>query len=259
MVVDLEIPPATEAAPDCTALGPQKWLVFQYAPVALFSLKMSRATSTAGKSLLIPTPYAAKMALVDVALRHGLVGDPDWFIGNLAKSDLRIGAPLDACITSTIQAVRQETRDVDRKSRPELPPYRPNIAMRDVVHWRGILQLAFDVRLCDADVTPLLIGAAPAINYFGKRGSFVQYLCARRLDALDGTYTRPFREGTPIPPGCHRAVLDDFGPAANFIALNTFSNSEIRSGVHRSFVDTVVPFAVHNFGAGFVHYRSASV
>src|SRR4029077_14934742 len=130
---------------------------FQYAPVALFALKMSRATSTAGKSLPIPTPYAAKMAFVDVALRHGLTGDPDGLIGGLAKSDLRIGVPMDACITSTIQAVRQETRDEDRKKRPDLPPYRSNIAMRDVVHWRGILQLAFDVRWCDADVTRLLI------------------------------------------------------------------------------------------------------
>ncbi|HKE26764.1 MAG TPA: hypothetical protein VKB88_30635 [Bryobacteraceae bacterium] len=258
MVVDLEVPPSTEAAADST-FREQPWLVFQYAPVALFSLKMARATSTAGKSLLIPTPYAAKMGFVDVVLRHGLTGEPDRFITGLAKCDLRIGTPLDACITSTIQAVRQETRDEDRKRRPDLPPYRPNIAMRDVVHWRGVLRLAFDVRLCDADVIPLLIESAPAINYFGKRGSFVQYLGASRLDVLDGTYTRPFREGTPIPLGCHRAALDDFGSAATFAALNTFSNSEIRSGVDRSFVDTVVPLAVHNFGAGFVHYRGADV
>jgi hypothetical protein len=258
MVVDWENPPLTEAAPDCPA-QPQHWLVFQYVPVALFSLKMSRATSTAGKSLLIPTPYAAKMAFLDVALRHGLSGDPDRFIGGLAKSDLRIGIPLDACVTSTIQAVRQETRDEDRRKRPDLPPYRSNIAMRDVVHWRGVLQLAFDLRLCDADVTPLLIGAAPAINYFGKRGSFVQYLGTRRVDALDATFTRPFRKGTPLTPGCHRAMLDDFGLGANFAALNSFSAAEIRSGVHRLFVDTVVPLAVHNFGAGFVHYRTSDV
>ena len=34
----------------------QGWLVFEYAPVSLFSLKSSRATSTVGKTLLTPTP-----------------------------------------------------------------------------------------------------------------------------------------------------------------------------------------------------------
>lgn len=258
MVVDLEEPPV-ETAPESNTSRQERWLVFEYAPVALFSLKMARATSTAGKSLLIPTPYAAKMAFVDVSLRHSLTVNPDWFIRRLAKSDLRIGTPRDACVTSTIQAVRQETRDDDRKRRPNLPPYRPSIAMRDLVHWSGTLHLAFDVRSSDAEMMSLLIGVAPAVNYFGKRGSFVQYLGARRLHGLDAAFTRPFREGDPIAPGSHRAVLDDFGPDANFAALNSFSDLEIQSGVHRSFVDTVVPLRVHNFGAGFVHYHGADV
>lgn len=257
MVIDLE--PTTEAAPQSTASRQERCLVFQYAPVTPFSLKMARATSTAGKSLLIPTPYAAKMAFVDVALRHGLTANPDGFIRSLAERDLRIGTPFDACITSTIQAVRQETRNEDRKRRPNLPPYRSSIAMRDLVHWRGALHMAFGVPSTDAEMMSLLIGAAPAINYFGKRGCFVQYLGARRLDTLDASFTRPFREGEPIPRGCHRAVMDDFGPRANFAALNPFSRSEIRSAIHRKFVDTVVPMGVHNFGAGFVHYRHADV
>ena len=40
-----------------------EWIVFAYQPTALFSLKTSRATSTVGKTLLIPTPYAVKMAV----------------------------------------------------------------------------------------------------------------------------------------------------------------------------------------------------
>jgi hypothetical protein len=259
LVVELEDPPATEPAPESAASGRQCWFVAEYAPVGLFSLKMARATSTAGKSLLIPTPYAAKMAFVDVALRHGLTGDPDWLVRSLAKSDLRIGTPLDACITSTIQSVRQETRDQVRMHNPKAPPYRPSIAMRELVHWRGLLRLAFDAASCDAELMPLLIGAAPAINYFGKRGSFVQYRGARRVGILDATYTQPFREGAPIPPGCHRAMLDDFGPDASFAALNSFSRVEIRRGVHRSFADTLVPLSIYNFGPGFTHYRRTGI
>ena len=45
------------------------WLVARYAPTALFSLKPSLATSSGATTLLAPTPYALKMALLDVAYR----------------------------------------------------------------------------------------------------------------------------------------------------------------------------------------------
>src|SRR5438128_7988058 len=45
------------------------WLTAVYHQVSLFSLKPSDATSTGGRSLLVPTPFSIKMALLDVALR----------------------------------------------------------------------------------------------------------------------------------------------------------------------------------------------
>ena len=81
-----EQPERTEDTQDAS-----RWLVFQYAPAALFSLKSSRATSTVGKTLLTPTPYAVKMAFLDAALRHGLTGDPGGLVRWLAGANLRIG------------------------------------------------------------------------------------------------------------------------------------------------------------------------
>ena len=46
------------------------WLMADYEAVTLFSLKMSGATSSGGKSLLLPTPYAIKL-LVDAIPRLG--------------------------------------------------------------------------------------------------------------------------------------------------------------------------------------------
>jgi hypothetical protein len=106
-----------------------QWLVFLYWPTALFSLKASRATSTVGKSLLIPTPYAVKMAFLDAALRHNLTNDPAGLVRMLADVQVRIGVPDHACVTGTIQRVRQETRVEDRKKDRTLPYYRPTIAM----------------------------------------------------------------------------------------------------------------------------------
>jgi hypothetical protein len=230
-----------------------QWLVFRYSPASLFSLKMSRATSTAGKTLLTPTPYAVKMAFVDAALRHGLTEDPDELVRALARANLQIGVPQHACVTGTIQSVRQETRDVERKRNPKLPPYRGSIAMREFVHYQGVLRLAFDLETCSARLPLLLRQAAPGINYLGKRGSFVQYLDSSRVAELDSTFTQIADDNSESAWG-HRATLDDFGAKADFDALNSFSPTEIQREVHRRFVETVVPLRVYNSGPGFVHY-----
>jgi hypothetical protein len=234
--------------------------VFQYAPVSLFSLKSSRATSTAGKTLLTPTPYAVKMAFLDAALRHGLAEDPDELVRWLARASLRLGVPQHACVTGTIQSIRQETRDVERTRDPDLPPYRANIAMREFVHYHGTIRLAFDLSTCSSELIAFLLQVAPAINYLGKRGSFIQYLSGTRQTDLDSTFTRPAltpsigaSDAAPPTPG-HRAVLDDFGVKASFVALNSFTPAELRRGVDRRFVETILPLEVHNLGPGFVHY-----
>ena len=56
------------------------WLEAIYEPTTLFSLRPSWATSSGGKSLLLPSPYAVKMAVLDVALRtSGLAkAEKEW-------------------------------------------------------------------------------------------------------------------------------------------------------------------------------------
>jgi hypothetical protein len=231
-----------------------RWLVFRYRPVTLFSLKMSRATSTAGKTLLTPTPYAVKMAFVDAALRHSLAGDPDELVKRLARASVRIGVPEHACVTGTIQSVRQETREVERKRNPNLAWYRANIAMREFVHFQGDLRLAFDLQTCQAELPNQLRQIAPAINYLGKRGSFFQYMGTMDQHELDSTFTRPVDKDGSVATGGHRATLDDFGPAASFDALNSFSATEMKWELHRKFVETAIPLKVHNTGPSFTHY-----
>lgn len=234
---------------------PARWFVFRYAPVTLFSLKMSQATSTAGKTLLVPTPYAVKMAFLDAALRHGLPGDANEMVKGLAKANVRMGVPQHACVTGTIQTVRQETREDERKRNPGLPWYRASIAMREFVYYQGGLRLAFDRETCNSELAMLLRRIAPAINYLGKRGSFFQYLGYSEQEDLDSTFTRVVDKdlgGSAV--GGHRATLDDFGSGATFDALNSFSPTKIKPGIHRRFVETFVPFNVHNTGPGFTHY-----
>jgi hypothetical protein len=176
-------------------------------------------------------------------------------VKGLAKANVRIGVPQQACVTGTIQMVRQEIREDERKRNPGLPWYRANIAMREVVYYQGDLRLAFQSETCHSEVAMLLRQIAPAINYLGKRGSFFQYLGYSEQQELDSTFTRVVDKdlgGSAV--GAHRATLDDFGAGATFDALNSFSPTKIKPGIHRRFVETVVPFHVQNTGPGFTHY-----
>src|SRR5215475_7302110 len=249
----LESPPVETQSPESPEETPGHWVVFVYAPSALFSLKPSWATSTAGKTLLTPTFYAVKMAFLDAALRSKLVSDPDAFVRALAKARLRIGLPMHACVTETVQRIRQETREEERQLAPELPPYRPNVAFREIVHYQGNLRFAFDCATCSDGLLQTLIQVAPAINYIGKRGSFIQYLEQVEQSTLDATFTAPAEEVADSAWG-HRASLDDFGPKASFDALNSYTPTQIKRGVHRIFVETHVPLGIRNMGAGFTHY-----
>ncbi len=212
------------------------------------------------KALLTPTPYAVKMAFLDAALRNGLAGDPAALVRWLAGASLRIGVPEHACVTGTIMRVRQETREVERKRSPGLPHYRATIAMREFVHYRGAISLAFDLKTCRPEFTALLLHVAPAINYLGKRGSFIQYMSGARQTDLDATFIQPVDVPDSGPPGWgHREVLDDFGESASFDALNSFAPTDVQRVVDRRFVDSVIPLNVHNAGPGFVHYRAPGV
>ena len=127
--------------------------------------------------------------------------------------------------------------------------------MREFVHYSGILRLAFDLKTCADDFIALLIEAAPSINYLGKRGSFVQYIHGARRTDLGAGFTEPADEAR-APQAGQRMFLDDFGTKASFSALNTFLQTELRRGMDRRFVDTIVPLIVYSSGPAFVHYAA---
>jgi hypothetical protein len=231
--------------------GPGRWLVFDYEPTALFSLKMSAATSSVGRSLLTPTPYAVKMAFIDAAFCAGRGETVAELVRVLAGCEVRVGIPQRAALTHTIIKIRQEPK----KTTPG-EPYISAVAYREFVHFRGRLRWAFDLARMPDTIAELLVTLSSFIHYIGKRGSFVQFQDVSRLPELGPEFTEPLTPGKPyksIRPG-HIAVLDDFGPDANLDALNSYSDTPIKRDKHRRFVYTLVPLKVVNEGPGFTEY-----
>ncbi len=230
---------------------PGPWLVARFAPASLFSLKASFATSSVGTTLVVPTPYALKMALVDAAFRAG-ESDDDCaaLLRALIPVPVRI-APPDAVVTHTFTKIRQEP-----KKKTELEPYGSNIAYREMAFHRDDWHWAFGLEQ-DGPLAEKVAFLLPHIRYVGKRGGFVQYRHAEWQAALNSEFTQVVGPNIPllIPPRCHIVPLDDFGPEASLEVLSSFSEQKARRDRHRRFAETVVPLVRGRSGAGFTEYR----
>lgn len=227
------------------------WLIAQYAPVSLFSLKASFATSSVGTTLVVPTPYAVKMALVDAAFRAGW---PETECGDLLKALVPVTvrlAPPEAVVTHTFNKIRQEPK----KASPETP-YISNVAYREFASHHGTWQWAF--QLTEED--PLqgrLRQLLPLVRYIGKRGSFIQYLTCGQATDLGSEFTQPLGGGgsLALPGRSHIVPLDDFGPEATLEVLSSFSSAKVKRERHRRWEETIVPLGRVRTGAGFTEYR----
>lgn len=234
--------------------GPGRWLVVEYHPTSLFSLKISLATSSVGKTLILPTPYAIKMAYVDGGFRAGSTdADCAMFLRALVGIDVRIAPPTDSLVTHTFVKVRQEPKQTD-----PLRPYIPSIAYREIVHHRGIWRWAFDLAGSDDWAASRLVEIAPHVSYIGKRGSFIQFGGIARRVELGKEFTQPLEAGRQwaLPSRAHIAPLDDFGPEATLEVLSSFTGASPRRERHRRFIETVVPVGLVNAGPGFSEYRA---
>jgi len=232
--------------------GPGRWLIAEYKPTALFSLKISLATSSVGKTLVIPTPYAIKMGLVDAAFRAGL-SDQECagLLKRLIPVEVRIAPGNRTLVTQTFLKVRQESRDPD-----PLRPYSSTISYREVAHQSDAWRWAFDLAACDHATAQRMVELFPHISYIGKRGSFVQFRGCGRVVALGTEFTQPVpRGGSWSPPErAHIVPLDDFGPDADLETLSSFTQKRPKRDQHRRFVDTIVPIGIVNTGPGFTEY-----
>lgn len=235
--------------------GRDRWLVGRFAPCGLFALKVSSATSSVGRTLLIPTPYAIKMALVDAAFRAGW---PDGACAELLRTlvgvSVRIAPPMRAVVSHTFLKIRQEPKHAD----PE-HPYTSSVAYREVAYHRGEWRWAFDL-LARPALWEQLTELLPHVRYIGRRGSFIQFLDVESALELDASYTQVVEPGATIdlPAQAHVAPLDDFGPEATLEVLSSYSNAAARRGRHRQFVNTIVPLGVISSGPAFTEYRGGS-
>lgn len=234
-----------------------RWLVAHYQPVGLFSLRPGETTATGGQSLLIPTPFAIRTALLDAAIRvQGVAQGPQAF-ETIRALRLAIAPPRRAAVSGLLIKILKPEREPEERGRA----MQRTVAFREYVHLEGTLGLALGG---DPDrlekVAPLLVH----LNYLGKRGSFLQLLAPpETVETPDDHPPDGFvplvpwnQTGTPGFPLGHLQRLDEWGPDLTFEKVNVYTAESIRSGRDRIRFDVVLPYRLVRAGRGFAVYEA---
>src|SRR6266542_3258808 len=106
-----------ESGTDSAASG--AWLVATYRPTAPFSLRLTTATSSGGKTLLVPTPYAVKLALVDATIRVGTVERGRALFDVLKGRVIRLRPPEHVVVNNTFVKIQRRRELPKRKMSPD--------------------------------------------------------------------------------------------------------------------------------------------
>jgi len=239
------------------------WTIAEYQPTTFFSLRPHTATTSGGKSLIVPTPFAVKMALLDIAIRtQGLARGRALFP---AIRDLRVGVrlPRYILVNNTFAKIWRINDSVFKKGKAEKAhliakakaehkwPYQSNIGFREYVQFSGPLALAFS-GMSAQELMPLLV----QVNYLGKRGGFIQLLHPpEEVDALPAGFT-VLTEGVNgnFPLGTLQMV-DDCGSRLTFEQADVYSDKKIRPGKDRIFHHVVLPCQPVRSSRGFTLYE----
>src|SRR5437867_5431790 len=144
--------------------SPTQWLRASYLPVSLFSLRMTHATSKGGKTLVLPTPYAIKMALIDASFRYWDGPDAeinarqlfDW----IKSMEVRICPPKDCIVQNTFVKILDYARE------PTDGPYRNTIAYREFAYHSGEMEIAIQIDGLGAEQVGTLQVLFACINMF---------------------------------------------------------------------------------------------
>lgn len=229
------------------------WVLARYEMVTLFSLKSSAATGSGAKTLLVPTPYALKMALLDAACRTAGVTAAERIWPTIRDASVAIDPPPWAVVTNLFAKVLKPRRTAAAEGSADFGPFGRTIAFREYVQHVGPLGVALSVGDESASgVAGLLV----QVSYLGKRGGVVQLLDPPRLApqlpagylALDEGQSRFARDGL-------LQTLDDCTPSLTFERANVYSGERVTVGKERVIRHIVLPYRLLRSSKSFTLYQ----
>jgi hypothetical protein len=230
------------------------WLLAEYEATSLFSLKPANATSSGGRTLLVPTPYAIKMALLDVACKVEGVAVAEAACHWLASARVALRPPRRVVVNNTFIKVLRPRRNPAKEGSADMGYFQRTISYREYAQLEDSFGIAIQVPTVEAanQLQNWLIG----INYLGKRGSFVQIQAIpERSDNLPAEF---IAIGEPLSNFSFDALLtqlDDTGADIPFEKFNVYVKSSFRLGRERILHHVALPYRLMRSSRSYSYYE----
>jgi len=229
---------------------PIMWIVARYQPVSFFSLKSAGATSSGGKTLLIPTPYAIKMALLNAAIRSRGLAEGERLFPFLRDLPLALEPPESMMVMKSFSKIRRELKEKNNEEKAQKArekkeyPLQPNIAYREYVNYRGFLRLACQIP-DETEQVQILSLLLMQINYLGKRGGFLQVVDVPALQPAlpEGSFIHLTTSSVQsFSTKGTLQMLDDCGASLTFAKADIYNNAKIVLHKDRVLRHVVLPY-----------------
>lgn len=217
------------------------WIIAEYEATALFTLKPATATASGGKTLLVPTPYSIKMALLDAACRleGASAGETAWEW--LGGAGVALRPSENVVVNHTFAKVLRPRRNPAVPGSQDAGFFQRTIAYREYAYLHDPFALALEVETDEQ--AQALAWWMVNVNYLGRRGSFIQLI-------------EPPREEADLPDGFIRldetvqdfgidsllTQLDDVGEGLTFARASIYTSDKIRLGTHRILRHVALPY-----------------
>lgn len=202
------------------------WLVTEFEAATLFSLKMSSATSSGGKTLLVPTPFAIKMALLDAACRTRGVKEAEKVWTQIRDLNIALKPTPRVVVTNLFQKMLRPRRGESNLNDPDAGPFQKTIGYREYAQWDGALAMAFEATA--QRESEWLVELLMNVNYLGKRGGFLQWRPpARWEETLPAEFVLATATQSAFSIHGTLQMLDDGGPRLSFDQVNVYSDARI--------------------------------
>jgi len=173
------------------------WLEITYKPTTLFSLKVSSATNSAGKSLPCPSPYSVKMALLNAVITYDSLETAKRNF-NLIRDLEMFFKITDAFVVNNCLIRIMKDNDKVKPRIKKTQPFKKTVAFREYVYFKDELNIAVKIdQDWDNKEIEFLKKWFMHINYFGKKGCFFQFVSVKQIDELSDDYSKALGQDFP--------------------------------------------------------------
>jgi hypothetical protein len=234
------------------------WYITTYRLASPISLKLSTATSTGGKSLLLPTPFAVKMALLEPALQEAGIAQAQRVWAAIGNATVAIEGPARITVNNTFTKIMKPVR-----GQPEIdldtgliPPMNHSIGFREYVWWQGDCRIAIELPGADPPEMAAWSRRLTQISYFGKRGGFVQAIAPPvTSEELAEGFTNLCLTPDSFTFNGTLQVMDDCAPNLPFEQVDIYSSKTLKLGKERILRHVVLPYQVERSSRSYTLYR----